>query len=140
MINNTTNIAPDSLGIRCTQANLQKAITPTTSFEQWMESGRTEVGLIQEPYLKRNKVSGFKNFNVFRGAPFGKIRAVVITKKSVNAWLLNQFSNPDQVAISIKLRNKTVVLASVYMPYDPTVTPISNILANLIKFCKEKKV
>jgi ribonuclease HI len=104
-----------------------------------MNDSRMEAALIQEPYLKRNKVSGFKSFNVFRGAPFGKIRAAVITKKSVNAWMLNQFSNSDQVAISIKLRNKTIVLASVYMPYDPTTTPVSNILINLIKFCKEKK-
>ena len=96
-----------------------------------------EIGLIQEPYLKRNKVSGFKNFNVFRGAPFGKIRAAVITRKSVNAWLLNQYSNSDQVAISIKLRNKTIVLASIYMPYDPIISPVSNILIDLVKFCKE---
>jgi hypothetical protein len=97
------------------------------------------IGLVQEPYLRRNKVSGFKEFNVFRGAPFGKIRAAVITKKSVNAWLLNQFSNSDQVAISIKLKNKTVVMVSVYMPYDPIASPVSNILINLVKFCNEKR-
>ena len=104
-----------------------------------MHGRSMEVGLLQEPYLRRNKVSGFKEFNVFRGAPFGKIRAAVITKKSLNAWLLTQYSNSDQVAISIKLKNKTIILVSVYMPYEPTVSPVKNILTNLVKFCKEKR-
>lgn len=103
---NQTRYTPEGLGLRITQINLQKAITPTTSLEQWMDDSKMEIGLVQEPYLKRNKFSGFKNFNVFRGAPFGKIRAAVITKKSVNAWMLNQFSNSDQVAISRSLETK----------------------------------
>ena len=59
-------------GLKCTQINLHHAITATTSFEQWMADKKMDLGLLQEPYLRRNKVSGFKDYNVFRGASFGK--------------------------------------------------------------------
>ena len=63
MLNNNfvnNNASEASLGFRCTQINLQKAIAPTTSLEQWMDDNRMEIGLLQEPYLRRNKVSGRK--------------------------------------------------------------------------------
>ena len=126
-------------GLKCTQINLHHAITATTSLEQWMADKKMDLGLLQEPYLRRNKVSGFKDYNVFRGTSFGKIRAAIITKKSINVMLLNQYSDSDQVAISIKLNDKTVIFASVYMPFDSIDPPPSILLKNLVDFCKLKK-
>ena len=82
-------------------------------------------GLIQEPYLNRNKLSGFDKFKIFKGVNKGNFRALIVIKKSINAWLLTQFSDSDQTAISVKTNGKTYILASIYMPYDPQIMPPS---------------
>ena len=114
-------------GIRCAQINLHKTISATISFDNWMTDKNVHCGLVQEPYLNRNKVSGFNNYKIFKGATKGITRALIIMKKSINAWLLTQFSDADQVAISVKTKDKTYVLAIIYMPYDPLVIPPSTL-------------
>ena len=104
-----------------------------------MSVNNVHCGLVQEPYLKRNKVSGFSNYKIFKGATKGVTRSLIIMKKSINAWLLTQFSDADQVAISVKANNKTYILASIYMPYDCNIMPPSALTKKLVDFCQNNR-
>ena len=140
--NQTTPSTPPPVvegGLRCTQINLHKTICANISFDAWMTDNNIHCGLVQEPYLNRNKVSGFINYKIFKGATKGTIRSLIIMKKSINAWLLTQFSDGDQVAITVKTKDKTYVLASIYMPYDAQVIPPSTLTKKLIDFCQNNR-
>ena len=114
-------------------------MSATVSFDSWMTVNNIHCGLVQEPYLNRNKVSGFTNYKIFKGATKGITRSLIILKKTINAWLLTQFSDSDQVAITVKTKDKTYVLASIYMPYDPKVIPPSILTKKLIDFCQNNR-
>ena len=52
--------------------------------------------------------------------------------------MLNQFSGPDLVTISIKLKEKTIIMASVYMPYDSEAPPPPMLVRQLVKYCHDE--
>ena len=95
--------------------------------------------MLQEPYIKNNKVSGIlPSFKLLRGTN-KKFRACIIADSKVNIWMLNQYSDADQVAAQVKIKNKCIVIASVYLPYDPKVMPPSDSMKQLVKYCKDSK-
>ena len=118
---------------------MHKCVSATVSFDTWLSDNNVHCGLIQEPYLNRNKVSGFDKFKIFKGVNKGNFRALIVIKKSINAWLLTQFSDSDQTAISVKTNGKTYILASIYMPYDPQIMPPSALTKKLVDFCQQNK-
>ena len=106
-------------GVKCAQINLNRSWTANVNFNEWFLEHDHKLAFIQEPYLTtKHKVSGFSNdLKILRGAAKGKVRSLILYKKNINVWMLKQFSDPDLVTISIKLIEKTVIMASVYMPY-----------------------
>ena len=99
-----------------------------------------KIALIQEPYILRNKVHGFnlKSLKLFVGNDKGKKRAAIVTSKCLEAWLLTQYSDEDQVAIGINCGGNVLVMASTYMPYDSTDDPPPKLLKDLTDFCFQK--
>ena len=147
-------------GIQCSQINLHHCVAAVHSLNDWfdatvlntppapqgerggskVEKEFAKVALIQEPYLLRNKVHGFnlKALNLFVGNGKGKIRSAIITSKSLEAWLLTQYSDEDQVAIGINCGGNVLVMASTYMPYDSADPPPSKMFKDLTDFCFQK--
>ena len=125
-------------GLECVQINLHHSQAAAASLGKFMLDTGKNVGLIQEPYLYKNKVSGvLKNYKIFRGANHRKIRTCIIAENNVNMWMLNQFSNEDQVAVQVKVKDSNIVIASTYLPYDSPTHPPTEIMKELIKHCKD---
>ena len=145
--NSNSVISNKDSGILVSQLNLHKSLTPTEYINSWFNSKcnyievRGKIALLQEPYLaNRNKQpTGFnKDLNVFVGASTGKIRACVVTEKSVNAWKLTQFSNNDICTIGVKSNGKIFILVSGYFPYDSPDFPPDQLVKNLAVYCRSK--
>ena len=137
---------PGTVDIQCSQINLHRSPTANISVNEWM-AGRTmqtsqtraKVALVQEPHNTMGKITNIsKNLKVFTGKTNQNIRASIITTPDVEAWLLGQFSNEDQVAIAFKSGNKIITMASTYMPYDSQEAPPPQITRDLISFCLQK--
>ena len=112
-------------GLECVQINLHHSQAAAASLGKFMLDTGKNVGLIQEPYLYKNKVSGvLKDYKIFRGANHRKIRTCIIAENNVNMWMLNQFSNEDQVAVQVKVKDSNIVIASTYLPYDSPTPPL----------------
>ena len=97
------------------------------------------IALIQEPYQRFNKATGFsKDYKVISGPGKGVTRACIAVSKKLNFWLLTQFSNEDQVAIVVKSNNKFIVIVSLYMDGVSRELPPPSIFRNLVNHCDEK--
>ena len=98
------------------------------------------IGLIQEPYVRRGKVQGFsnKNFKIITGQGSKQTRACIVVSKRLQYWILTQFSNEDQVAIVVKSNDKYFVIVSLYMPGDSEAAPPSELFRKLVMYCEQK--
>jgi hypothetical protein len=62
---------------------------------------QTRIVLVQEPYIQNKKVKFFhKNINIYASAD-DENRACIITHKSISGFILRQFTNRDQTAITV---------------------------------------
>ena len=96
------------------------------------------IALIQEPYYFRNAIRGLGSHNLLFVAPNHNddepSRACVWTSGNVEAEMLVQFSDRDQVVIKTIWGDKTIVLASSYMAGDSTEAPPPDILRRLVSY------
>lgn len=116
------------------QLNTHHSRTATIELER-----RTyDIAIIQEPFVYANKLryidTKCKSIYVYRT---GRPRAAVITKKELDAWLVEEYSNEDQCVISVNVNKKTIYIASVYL--DITTAVVSNTLQRLINHCNNEK-
>ena len=148
---NRTNSGP--VTILFSQINLHHCLPATMSINDWFaragglttlqpslrEAVLPKIALIQEPYQYKGKVKDIsKDIVIFSGDSKEKVRACIVTTKNVEAWILNQFTNEDQVTIGMRWGNSFLAVASTYMPYDSELPPPPALLKDLIKHCKEK--
>ena len=134
------------------QINLHHCSTATIALNEWFagsvrhtpplpygEGGKSKIALIQEPHYSINNTMGLsKELKIYKGRSEGKIRASIATTKDIDAWLLTQFSNEDQVAIAMKMEDSVIVFSSTYMPYDSMEPPPPKILSELCMYCTNK--
>ena len=98
-----------------------------------------KIALVQEPHNHKGKVSNIsKSLNVFTKNNQNNIRACIITTSNIDAWLLGQFCNEDQVAIAFKTNQTIMVVCSTYMPYDSVDPPPPKLMRDLTSFCEQK--
>ena len=146
-----TNSGP--VTILFSQINLHHCLPATTSLNDWFaragghttpppperEAVLPKIALIQEPYQYKGKVKDIsKDLVIFSDDSKKKVRACIVTTKNVEAWILSQFTNEDQVTIGMRWGNSFLAVASTYMPYDSELPPPPQILKDLIKHCREK--
>ena len=125
------------------QINLHHSPVANHSINEWLvgRKGHTtpKIALIQEPHTIKGKITNIsKKLDTFSDTCDGNIRSCIITTQGLNAWMLGQFSNADQVAIAIRNGNQTIVAASTYMPYDSEEPPPPGIMKDLTAFCEAK--
>ena len=108
--------------IRFLQLNLHKRKEANLDISTWTEE--KTIALCQEPNHNKGKISNINSgLKVVTG--FGvKPRACIILHPDFEFFQLNQFSNNDMVTITIKSKtSRTIVIASVYMPFDSADPP-----------------
>ena len=127
-------------GIACSQVNLHHCVAAVQVCNEWMgkKQAGPRIAFVQEPYILENEVKGFNNiFNVFYVG--NKPRACIITSKNLNVHMLSHLCNRDQTVISVKLENSTIIMASVYMPWN-FVTPVTDLMKELVNYCEADKL
>ena len=134
-IKENPDLSPEK--IRFLQHNLHKRKEANMDISKWTE--KSTISLCQEPNHNKGKITNITNgLKVVTG--FGKKpRACIVLHPGIEYFQLNQFSNNDMVAITIKSKtSRTIVIASVYMPYDSPDPPPSVLTRELISFCTRK--
>lgn len=104
----------------------------------------TSVTLIQEPYCPFGNVVGVPaNLTLHIDCkPGTRVRSCIVTSKSLQAWVLHQFSDEDTTAIAIRVthgsRKELLYMASVYMPYDSLEPQPSQKVLQLVNYCEAR--
>jgi endonuclease/exonuclease/phosphatase (EEP) superfamily protein YafD len=87
--------------IRCIQINLQHSRAATDNILKLIEQGKSDIVLIQEPYLYQNSIAGIIKSQRYCISHEDKCRtAIIITNNKMDAVLIKQLSKPDSVLIS----------------------------------------
>lgn len=127
--------------INFTQINLHKCKEACDLLIRRLTVKRPQIALIQEPYAHKNKLTHLisDQFSIFRGVQDANPRACIITPSEMNASLIPQLSDKDQVAVLLKLGPnsplQTLIIASVYLPYDSNDPPPGELFGKLVSYC-----
>ena len=136
------NIFSENNQIHFMQQNLHKSKEVTLEVIKWFENqqGKAAIAMVQEPNNHKGRISNLsKNLRVLGCDEGTNIRAAIITRRDFVCWKLNQFCTNDQAVIAFKSKNKTTVVASIYMPYDSIDPPPAHVTTQLISFCDSQK-
>ena len=104
----------------------------------------SDIVLIQEPYCTKNIVRYLKNAElVYDKKIFGininqPPRTVIMYRRGLNVFVLNEFCSRDMVTIKLRINNTTLVLCSVYV--ENGTLNILNQLKELKDSCKAKNL
>jgi ribonuclease HI len=126
------------------QINLHHCREATSVLRCKLDSGLTNIALIQEPHFYKGKILGLgsSGFLHFVSNPPLATRACIYTNKKVNAVLLNSFSNSDFVAVQIKYttdgEDQVLICCSAYLPYDTNVP--TKELVDITRYCNSNNL
>ena len=150
------NLTASGLGVfSCSQVNNQHKIAATiASCERLLaddlEPDKDKVilnngfyrqlCLVQEPYILNNKVKIFTDKIQILCSNEDNPRACIFANKNIKCFLLHQFSNRDQVAITVKFKDRNIIFCSVYCPGVPADPPPSNLLIKLVKYSRQNNI
>lgn len=106
------------------EGNLQHGKVATATINQHLTAGKSDISLIQEPYVHNKKVKGLSNSigTVFAGTRSESPRTCIFVNKKFNAILVTELCSRDLTVIfldrKIKGVDNPVMVASAYLPYD----------------------
>ena len=131
--------------LKFAQLNLLHCKKATFTFCRDLKEELTDISLIQEPWVKNGKIHGFGQLHdrLFYDRNGGRPRAAIHVSPSVNALMLNQFSDDDIVTVRIcrsPVDGGDFVVISAYLPYDSDFPPPGPSLARVISFCEREKI
>lgn len=127
------------------QINLLHCKKATANYCRDLIQKQTEISLIQEPWIRGNKINGFGQLNnrLFYNRAGKRPRAAIHVSPNINAMILNQLSNDDLVAVRI-CRNAReggdFVVISAYLPFDSKDAAPGLTLEKAVEFCKASNI
>jgi len=119
------------------QANLQHSIAASRVISRTVCVKGIDVALIQEPWYRKDRIRGLNipGYALFSGSRTDRPHACILTRNEM-AWLLPGFSCRDLVAALTQYNEegaeRSLVVCSVYLPYDSEDPPPSKELEELM--------
>lgn len=141
--NNTSAISMPSSAmtdLKIAQINLLHCKKASYTYCHDFKVEHTDVSLIQEPWIRGNKIHGFGKLHnrLFYCRTGGKPRAAIHVSPNVNAMILNQFTDLDLVTVRIYRKSEhggDFIVVSAYMPYDSPLPPPGVAFKRIVDFC-----
>lgn len=128
--------------LKVAQINLLHCKKATNALCRDLRVEQTNITIIQEPWIRGNKVHGFGQLHdrLFYHRKGTRPRAALHVSKDIDAMILNQFSDDDLVAVRVcrgPCEGGDFVVASAYLPYDSPRAPPGPFFARLVDYCRE---
>lgn len=133
------------IDLKFAQINLLHCKRATYTYCRGLKMEHTNISLIQEPWVRGNKIHGFGQLHnrLFYCKTGKKPRTAIHVSQDVNAMILNQFTDDDIVVVRVCREAKDggdFLVLSVYMPYDQAVPPPGPSLAKVVDYCEAERV
>ena len=98
------------------QTNLQHSKVATDNLMNLIQQDHTDIVFVQEPYLLQNKTAGLTRTHRTYIYTEDKSRAVIIiTNDNIDAVLINQLCDRDNVVLEMKYKSIRIFAASMYL-------------------------
>ncbi|KAM8719035.1 hypothetical protein ACLKA7_011698 [Drosophila subpalustris] len=144
----TSDIASDDEDANLTvvevnlQINLHHCKAASAALMLRLAGGGADIALIQEPWVVCGTVSGLgsPDYKLFVSNAQGNIRTSILARKHLNAFMLHNFSNEDNTAVSLELQPAPVRLLACYMAYDQEGPFPEDITQSLISDCELNRI
>ncbi|KAL0811348.1 hypothetical protein ABMA28_009758 [Loxostege sticticalis] len=140
----STPLRSENGPFRIIQTNLQHSQTATACLRRALEVEPETIALIQEPWIRRNKICGLSNIggDLLLNTNVRNPRTCIFTPKHIQKLLITDFCSRDLTAVRFltgpnqQLGN--IVLASAYLPGDADIpTPE---LVSLVEYCDKEQL
>ena len=123
------------------QINLQHCKAASAELSRRFSLNQFDIGLIQEPYIFKDKVKGLDLGDIVYFPSGSKPRTCIYIKRNIKYSTLPQFCTGDETTIKVFLRDASgcefeVILCSAYCPFDSASDPPSRSLIELTNFAK----
>ncbi|PNF13587.1 hypothetical protein B7P43_G18191 [Cryptotermes secundus] len=123
--------------MRFLQINLHHSKAATAALCQQLAEGKTDIALIQEPWLYKGRTRGLNNTGetVYSVAPSNNVRPCV--------YIRNLCCSRDTAAVRItnpyREGSKELIIASVYLPYYSDEPPPTKEMRYITDYCFSRK-
>lgn len=140
-----TSSDPALADLKFAQINLRHCKKATYTHCHGIRVEQTDVSLIQEPWIRGNKIHGFGQLhNRLLYCKTGvRPRAAIYVTPNVNAMMLNQFTTDDVVTMRVVRKDMDggdFIVVSAYLPYDKNLPPPGPHLKKIVEFCEKEKI
>ena len=115
--------------ITCCQVNLQKSKVATSAINKRKE----EILFITEPH--------FQLIDKSQGVVLGqgkRPRAALRVARSLKAWSVDKFTDPDICTASIKIGDKSAYICSLYL--DINLDPRKKLFEDVLRHCESERI
>lgn len=112
--------------VRSVQINLKHSINATDNIIIFLGKNNIDIALIQEPWIRDNKVMGLDNPSFVLFYLYStdvKPRSCILVKKHLSAFLIPNLCDGDTTVVIIENRNKPVIVVSTYFPHSKNSPP-----------------
>ena len=101
--------------IRCMQINLQHSRLATDNLMNLIQQDYIDTVFVQEPHLIQNKTAGITRIHRTCISDDVKSWAAIITADSIDAVLIKQLCNRENVVLELRYKNTRTLAANMYL-------------------------
>lgn len=133
------------MDLKIAQINLLHCKKATYTHCRSLRVEQTNISLIEEPWVRGNKIHGFGQLHdrLLYCKTGTRPRAAIYVEPDVNAMMLNQYTTDDVAAMRVCRSNANggdFVVVSAYLPYDSDVPPPGPALSKIVEFCEKERI
>jgi len=123
--------------IRCIQINLQHSRVATDNLMNLIQQDHTDIVFVQEPYLLQNKIAGItRTHSTYISSENRSRAAIIITNENIDAVLINQLCDRDNVVLELKYKNIRIFAAGMYLDINEEIDTKTEKVDDIIQLSK----
>jgi len=128
------------MSLRLLQINLHHSKAASAALLLRLTEGGADLVLVQEPWVVGGKVAGLgtKEYKLMLDPKEGKIRTCILAKRHLSIFLLRNYSNGDNTAVSLELQSGSIRVLSAYLAFEKE-NPPDALVRGLAEECEKLK-
>jgi len=113
------------MSIRLLQINLHHSKAASAALLLRLTEGRADLVLVQEAWVVGGKVAGLetKEYMLVLDPKEGIIRTCILAKRHLSIFLLRNYSNGDNTAVSLELQSGSIRILWAYLAFKKESPP-----------------
>jgi len=126
------------MSLRLLQINLHHSKAASAELLLRLTEGEADLVLVQEPWVEGGKVAGLgtKEHKLMLDPKEGQIRTRILAKRHLSIFLLRNYSNGDNTAVSLELQSGSIRDLSAYLAFEKE-NPRDALVRGLAEECEK---